>query len=298
MERPYQGPSATTRSTRSLSLATRVLVHSWPVAARSCSLASPLLVLVVTTSAGLGACGRFDFESVAARADGPAAGDASSGYRAIVLADQPAAYWRFEEPSGTTALDEIGNAHPGTFGGVIARVPGVLADGSTGALFDGTTTRLTIGDAFGFGGTSPYSIEMWVEPSQVDSSVRFLVDRRSTVTPQDGYTIYFASSFTLTSRTIANVEQAYASGSGLALGTYTHVVATFDGRSTALYLDAAAIDGTADTTPIQNTAGTLVFGDVPTGQTAKLAGVLDEVAIYDHALTAAQVAAHYHAVRP
>ncbi|NVL78661.1 hypothetical protein HWN78_27180, partial [Escherichia coli] len=42
-------------------------------------------------------------------------------------------------------------------------------------------------------------------------------------------------------------------------------------------------------------AQTLVFGDTVRKQFFKFSGSLDEISIYDHALSAAQVAAHYHA---
>jgi hypothetical protein len=67
------------------------------------------------------------------------------GYRSEVVADTPLAYWRFDEPSGSTLVDEVGNSNPGT---VIngATVGSAGAFGSSKAVsFDGVDDRVDTG---------------------------------------------------------------------------------------------------------------------------------------------------------
>jgi hypothetical protein len=44
---------------------------------------------------------------------------APASYPSVVAVDTPLAYWRLEEPSGTTAADSSGNSHPGTYTGTV-----------------------------------------------------------------------------------------------------------------------------------------------------------------------------------
>lgn len=243
-------------------------------------------------------CGRLGFDP-AARGDAPFADArdsdaAAAAYGEVVSADHPLAWWRFEEAGGATAEDAVGG-HPGTFAGTVARAPGIA--GGTAAVFDGATTRLSIGDAFAFAGAAPYTIELWVRPAIVDDQVRFLVDRSATSVPDDGYQLYFAQTFTLASRTADGNEGGYASGNGLVAGVTTHVVATFDGAVTALYLDGVERGGMAAPALPAAGPGELVLGDLVSNQFFKYAGLLDEVAIYGAALGPARVAAHFAAGR-
>lgn len=241
-------------------------------------------------------CGRLSFDPLArtdANLDGTADGRADQ-YAQLVIADGPVAYWRFEESGGTVAVDEMGN-YPGTFTGTVAHGSGIA--GSRGAVFDGTTTRVIVGDVFAFAGTAPYTLEVWANPSFVDGTVRFLVDRSSSSTPTDGYQLYYADSFTLYAREIQGAEAGYASAPALVANRWAHLVATYDGDSNALYVDGELINSSpAPALPVATT-GRFTLGDLGGDQFYKYPGTLDEVAIYPTALSAARIAAHTAAGR-
>lgn len=238
-----------------------------------------LVVLVIATSV---ACGRLHFES-----DDTSDPDPARIYAAAVLADRPLAYWRFEDVSAGMAIDEVGAAT------VAIEVSATRGVAGSGALhFDGSSTRIDAGDRFGFGG-APYTIELWIEPERLDDQVRFVISRVSNTDPSDGYAVYYAKTFTISSRTIAAVEQGYASGPGFEPRTH-HVVVTYDGDETALYVDAVYQGGMrADPLPVS--AGRFVIGDSASPQFFKTLGLLDEIALYDTALPAARIAAHFAA---
>ena len=75
------------------------------------------------------------------------------------------------------------------------------------------------------------------------------------------------------------------------VGTYHHLVATFDGTRAELYLDGANVDGGTTTGSLIDNAGPLRLGATSSGSNPLL-GALDEVAIYDYALPANVVAEH------
>src|SRR5207244_8606602 len=75
---------------------------------------------------------------------------------------------------------------------------------------------------------------------------------------------------------------------GLGLNTWTHLAATFDGATVRLYVNGAEAVSQAQTAPLTPTPGTLQIGaDSYTGE--NFAGRIDEVRIYNRALSAAEV---------
>lgn len=241
----------------------------------------------------LAACGRVGFEPAP---DGPLNVDdaGKSIYAQVVEADHPAAYWRFDEPGGATIVDRIGGLTANVEGTGFSRVPGAVNDGDTALQFDGSTSRVEIGDVFGFAGTAPYTIEVWARRPVADDKVRWLIERRSSSTPSDGWELYTGSDFTLHSRIAAGTEQGYATTDQFVPEVWRHIVVTFDGTDTALYIDGNHVGGML-AQPIGGGAGMLVFGDLVAGQFYKFDGVLDELALYDHAVAVDRIRAHHTA---
>lgn len=75
------------------------------------------------------------------------------------------------------------------------------------------------------------------------------------------------------------------------MGSWYHVVGTYDGATLRLYLDGAEIASEADTRPAKAKTTPLFMG-AAFGFGALRASV-DEVAIYEHALVASRIVAHY-----
>jgi hypothetical protein len=73
---------------------------------------------------------------------------------------------------------------------------------------------------------------------------------------------------------------------------YYHVVATKNGATVKLYVNGADVTGVVTNQTIADNAVDLTLG-ATNSTTDPLAGVLDEVALYDPALSAATVSDHY-----
>jgi len=219
-------------------------------------------------------------------------------YREVVLADRPVGYWRLDETSGTVAHDSSGNDNNGTItGGVTLGVPGALASADTAMAFDGAGKIATPATMQ----SRSFSAECWVN---VDPSVpsnnypRFLGTAAfeglsgwyigSNGNGVNGYYIAVESGVTSPYWYQANSGDETA-------GVYHHVVGTYDYASNnlSLYVDGALTAHMAPASVAAISSTALVLGAHPGGD--NLTGSLDEVAIYDYALTAAQVAAHYAA---
>jgi hypothetical protein len=236
----------------------------------------------------------------AAIGDGAPAGDAgASRYRSAVLTDHPIAYWRLGDHGGSSARDEMG-AHPGVFRmNAVLGVPGALVHDSDTAMSSPSRDGwVEASGPFDFVGNAPYAVEAWVAPNTsgdylpiVDATVRDSKGKRS------GHTTYVdPGGNVIHQRLNADVFDQVISPVVTVLKSWQYVVASYDGVSMSLYVDGARVD-TKNTVSISAAAsGAVELGaDVDGPKGLKFGGVLDEIAIYDHALDAVAVAAHFKA---
>lgn len=233
----------------------------------------------------------------------PAAQTIAEGhYAEVVLADGPVAYWRLGEASGTTAVDEIGG-HDSTYAGTVTLgADGVMQDGSgdTSADLNGTSGRVTGSDwaDLEFAGSAPFSVEAWAELGAFNGSGFNLLVQKQGNAGGNGWEFLVRGSPYKELRISRQVSgTGYVSiGSGvdtIATGTLYHLVGTFDGTDGKVYINGTLI-ATGDI------SGTMAASTEPLsiGWDAGAAdhhwdGRIDEVAIYDRAISAAEVLEHY-----
>lgn len=218
----------------------------------------------------------------------------TDGYGGRVFDDEPQAYWRMDETSGTRAADSATGARPATYQqGVTLGVGGI--PGSTAASFDGTNDVM-VADAQ-VAGPNTFSVETWFNttttrggkligfgnaPSGTSSSYD-----RHIYMQNDGrlvFGVYSGGTFTITTPTAYNN------------GEWHHVVGTLSPAGMTFYVDGVLV-GTNAQTVAQDYAGYWrVGGDTTWGSaSAYFSGRLDEAAVYDRPLTAAEVWGHYAA---
>ena len=94
---------------------------------------------------------------------------------------------------------------------------------------------------------------------------------------------------------INGAQRTVTVGPSLAVGAWTHVVATYDGTTLTLYENGSAVGQvTGLSGPVAiGTQGVRLGGYAITGHQYNFDGRVDEAAIYNYALSATQVAAHY-----
>jgi hypothetical protein len=82
-------------------------------------------------------------------------------YASEVMADGPAAYYRFEETMGARAEDSSGNDRDGQyFGTVELGAEGAVTGGRAVSLQAGD--YMVIGDEFDFADHAPFTFELWI----------------------------------------------------------------------------------------------------------------------------------------
>ncbi|MCC7415577.1 MAG: hypothetical protein IT176_00435, partial [Acidobacteria bacterium] len=282
-----------------------VWVGSGRAAAQTCT------YVVSPASANVAASGATSTATITPSADGCAAsmtvspwivpGGTARRYARQVLLDAPSGYWRLGESSGTTAADASPGAHTGTStGGVTLGLSSAIADGNTAASFDGSNDYVTMGDVDAFDFTTALAVEAWVQFSGTsgwdatygpivskygNEGGYFLIrDFQSGKIRWQGSGTNGASRFALWYNTLLNN------------GAWHHIVGTFStaSQTAALYVDGALVGSTTGSAnPLASTSHPFQIGAWHNGDT--FGGQIDDVAVYDHALTASQIGEHYAA---
>ena len=227
----------------------------------------------------------------------------NSSYAQAVLADGPAAYWRLDEASGSTAGDATGGPNAGVIPGVVGLgQPGALADGNTAVQFNGSdasriavpgTSRLSA-----INGTSALTMEAWINPQSLTgppSQFRMFFSFPGNPVSYLGITNSSGAWKVIVALSIAGKQQHMAVGPVLTPGTWYHTAATYDGSRLVLYVNgevAGQITGLSGPLSI-GTGGVLLGAHLSTGRGYAFNGSVDEAALYDRALSAAQVSTHY-----
>jgi hypothetical protein len=233
----------------------------------------------------------------------PEVGGTESGgvtYAQTVLADTPLAYWRLDEPAGsTTAQDSSGHGVNGTYKGTVTyAVAGAIAnDPDTAAGFDGATAYVDVGAVLAFAGTAQCTLEAWAQPNPNTAYQDILARNDSSSGPIAGYLLYVEPTpspiFTY-ERVGSSTAKIFAQSTVVATtGTWAHVVVTFDGTTMILYVNGNVAGTTPNSVTLPTATSDFVLAAANGGQDSWWHGALDEVAIYDHALTTTRVVEHY-----
>ena len=239
-------------------------------------------VFLLVLAAAVSGCGT---QTAASTAGLPTA---SKTYDATVLADHPAAYWRMDETGGTTMTDASGNHNDGVYAGAYA-LGQPAAFGGAGNL------------AVTFGGQSGGSASVPSSPSLQMSTITIeLWIKKRTDTE---YGVYVAKNHfqllnnrhngALEFRMTPEAEPALISSSTLALNSWYHVVATYDGRVAKLFVNGKLNGTLAVAATSVQTADPTTIGRRWDGLYAD--AVLDEIAIYATALSGDRISAHWRA---
>jgi hypothetical protein len=216
----------------------------------------------------------------------------ATGYDQAVLADSPAAYWRFDEGSGSTATDSTGHGNSGNYqNGPTLGAAGLIGGGNTAVSFDGVDDRVFVPDSAGLSPTAAVTVEAWVNGSSFASS-------------PGGYRTVAnkGNSYWLRVDNVAGVQRARffirdagvffgaTSSVAIATGSTYHLVGTYDGSTVRIYVNGVDQGPSTHTGAIDDTTTALV---ISTSSVSIWDGRLDEIAIYGQALSSTRVQAHY-----
>ncbi len=237
-------------------------------------------------------------------------------YGPTVEADSPHGWWRLADdlPRATVVADSSGNGRTGTWKGTPTGIQSLVTDGPGGVSLDGTGDNQE-GSADGAVITSavqfaaPVSIECWVKTGKYGTNNSFICGQTHPVGPTAtidfGLVMNNDTGVPSFVATVGGIETAAVGTTVLRDTGIHHLVGTVDSsRVCRLYVDGVQQGGnhTAGSTTAIDASGSVRIGKSPVRTEAgsgwgykSFKGDICEVAVYNTALSAARVLAHYQA---
>lgn len=203
-------------------------------------------------------------------------------------------YWTFDEGTGTTAYDYSGNSNTGTLtNGPVWQTSSNCKKG--GCLsFDGVNDYINVPTSAAINHTTngTFSISIWVKPNTLTSAWR-----RGTIVQgsylNSGYRLGFDNGGAPRFWTGQNGGTlTMFSSTAMTINQWNHVIVTYNNQQAYLYLNGQQV-GSATGTYI---AGTNAFR-IGALVSEYYSGYLDDVLIYNRALSADEIQAIYNTTR-
>jgi hypothetical protein len=214
------------------------------------------------------------------------------------------AAYSFNEGAGTTAADVSGNGNTGTIVNAVWTTSGRYGNA---LVFNGNNALVTIKDAPSLHLTTGMTLEAWVNPFAIPAAdciptiTCYWVD----VIHKDGNSYYIEASSNqygepeaggtfvrpwtfLHFRTRSGAKHVVFGPSALSLNTWTYLALTYDGATIRFYVNGALVSSSREFFSITTSNNPLCVGGDPT-QGQFFNGIIDEVRVYNVALTAAQI---------
>ncbi|NOY71716.1 MAG: hypothetical protein GXP14_04970 [Gammaproteobacteria bacterium] len=209
-------------------------------------------------------------------------------------------HWNFDETSGTSAADGSGFGNIGTHinsPAISNNIPSVNFINDRSLSFDGIDDYIDAGTHFSLKPVDQVTVSLWAyidSSSQWESIVANAWDNGSS---ESGYDLFFSNNtngIAFRVATSSNNLFATTSVTTLQLGQWYHLAGTYDGSSIKLY-----VNGTLNSSVLKS--GNINYSPLPSGlyigkfqdsnESNEFDGNIDDVRIYNRALSAAEVSA-------
>ena len=230
-----------------------------------------------------------------------AATPAAAAYASLVE-ETPglAAYWRLDEAGGGVAADSSGAGNDATYAaGVRLGEPGLIEEANAAIGLPGTEDGYAdAGDVLDFPEGAPFTLEAWIRLDEFATPYPRLLMKEATDAEGDrqGYLLYISEEtgrlgFERWRDGEANVVTTI---DPVPVGVPTHVVAVYDGQAMRLYIDGEGVAEVPAGLGLIDTPYPFRIG-ARADDASPFAGAVDEVAVYETALDAETIQAHFRA---
>jgi len=222
-------------------------------------------------------------------------------YSDVILAETSlVSYWKLAEGSGTTATDSKGT-NTATYNGTFTlgqTSPGKYMKG--GVLLDGSTGYAEAPTASNLHPTSALSLEAWVKFTSLPSNYKSIAGcgYSSNSSPYSDYTLGVDNTNRLkVNINIGGTSQGIVHSADPVVGTWYHMVMTYDGTTLKFYLNGTLSSSLAASGTVGNSGQPFEIGRYNRGGSTgeNFPGTISNVAVYNLALSAQAVANHYNA---
>jgi hypothetical protein len=224
-----------------------------------------------------------------------AIGSVPSRYQQEVLTDAPVLYTRLDDPLCFAYGDDVVSTHALTIGGAVVRQQSSLlvSDLNPSCSFNGTSASITLNTANLPTGSHAFSMECWVKAATWPGAGNYPgfmtfgtagVGGQSASLGFDGD----ANRLIFIFKSLDEIPSLAAPVNG----SIYHVVGTYDGTQARFYVNGV-LQQVARNETLNITLTSAYIGRDIDGN--NFAGIIDEVAYYNTALSPARILAHYNA---
>jgi PKD repeat protein len=189
----------------------------------------------------------------------------------------------FDDGTGTTVADASGNGNSGVLSGATWTTAGQFGGA---LLFNGSNALVSVADTSSLDLTTAMTLEAWVKPTTVSGDWSDVIYKGN-----DSYYLEGSSPQGQAPATGGTFSSSPLYGTGaLAANTWSHLAATYDGSTLRLYVNGVQVASRTQTGLIHTSNNPLqIGGDSLYGQF--FAGLIDEVRVYNRALSASEIQA-------
>lgn len=217
-------------------------------------------------------------------------------YAAVDLRNGLIGWWKMEEDSGASVLDASGNGHTGTITGATRR--GSCIRGRC-LNFDGNDL-VAITSTATLNPTAAISVSVWIKPSTAaqETFATVINKRFNSAAPYNNWIIDVGQGGNTHEFCIANTAGGgptfgqWCLTSGALSTRWTHIVGTYDGATSKLYLNGTEVASTNVAIALATSNNPVRFG-TPEAVANYFIGLIDDARIYNRALSDEEVLALY-----
>ena len=198
------------------------------------------------------------------------------------------AAYGFNEANGVLQVtDASGQGNTGTISGATRTASGKFGRALS---FNGTSAWVTVADAASLDLTTGMTIEAWVRPSALTGWRTVVLKEAPSGLAYALYSGNGASRAAGYVSTGTGADIGVNGTSNLVLNTWTHVAVTHDGATLRMFVNGVEANSEAASGAVTTSTGVLrIGGNAYWGEYFK--GIMDEVRIYNRALTASEIQA-------
>ncbi|MCJ7816955.1 MAG: Ig-like domain-containing protein, partial [Candidatus Aenigmarchaeota archaeon] len=223
---------------------------------------------------------------------------AISGPNQVTVSSTPSlvSHWKFDETSGTTASDSSGNGNTGTLQNSPTRIAGKIG---TGALsLDGADDYVSTTSLFY--NPQDFSISVWFRTSSASGRKIVGLESGQTGTASTNYDrhIYMGTDGRIHFGWYSGVINLVNSTSTLNDNNWHHAVGIHSGSTGSLYIDGVLNGSGSNAAENFNgywRMGGYMLGSWPLGSNGYFPGSIDDVRIYNYALSSQEILSLYQA---
>lgn len=205
------------------------------------------------------------------------------------------ALYHLNEASGATSFaDSSGNSRTGSCTSTACPAVGT-GEFNNGFTFDGSDDRITIGSTSPTG--SALTLSAWVKETSLPSGNPEVVSRDTS-----GNTYIWSLGFRRVNSTTAKVSFRIRTGTttttlnstaNYTIGSWMHIAGVYDGSTMTIYKNGDSVGSTSKTGTLSTSAATTLIGDQTPDSETGFIGTIDEVGIWNRALSGTEVSDMY-----